>query len=100
MANLTTSSTQVPYSVQGNRRVVLVDVGSTGGSTSDTVSIGHLSAVTAFWGARFTSAAAGYDTTHATNPPQLHIGSSANAIQVNRSSLTTGDAFSFVVEGR
>lgn len=74
MGNLTTASTQSPYSVQGNRRVVLVEVGSTGGSTSDTVSVSHLSAVTAFWGARFTSAAAGYDTTHAANPPQLFLG--------------------------
>lgn len=99
MANLTTASTQT-VTVQGNRRVIQVDVGSTAGTTSDTVSIPQLSAITAIYGARWTTSTGAYNTTQATNPPQFHVGSSANNVQINRSSLTTADAFSFNVEGR
>lgn len=81
--------------------MIQVDVGSTAGTTSDTISISHLSAITGFiGGARYTTSTAAYDTTQATNPIQLAIGSSANAVQVQRSSLTTADGFQFFVEGR
>lgn len=80
--------------------MILVEVGSTGGSTSDTVTINHLTAVTAMYGAQFTHSSGAYDTTAVANTPQLYIGSSANNVQINRSSLTTADAFRFLVEGR
>lgn len=95
MADLTTAST-FTYSVQGNRRVITVEVGAVSGTTQDTVSIPYLSAITAMYGAQHNiSTAAELNIT-----PQLFIGSAANNVEIVRSSLTTADPFKFMAEGR
>lgn len=94
MADLTTASTQ-SQSVQGNRRVVLVEVGATAGTTSDTVRIHYLSNVLGMYGAQFTSTS----TAQLNTSPQLFQGSTINLVQIVRSSLTTGSAFRFYAEG-
>ncbi len=57
MADLTSASSFVA-TVQGNRRVVTVDVSSAGFTTSDSVTIGHLGAITAIYGGSYRTSAA------------------------------------------
>lgn len=95
MADLTTATT-FTYSVQGNRRIVLAEVGAAAGTTQDTVVIPYLTAITGFYGQQHNiSTAAELNIT-----PQLFIGTSANNALIIRSSLTTADPFRFYAEGR
>lgn len=98
MADLTTVST-FTMTVQGNRRVVQVDVSSAGFTTSDTVSVPHLSAISNIVSASWRTTAA-FDALASTVTvgPLLFIGSSANAVTINRSSLAALP-FRFTVEG-
>lgn len=96
MADLTSVSTMASYSVQGNRRVVTVHVSSAGGSTSDTVSVPHLSAITALVGASYRTTVFGSSF----GVPYLTVGSSANAVQIVRSSDGIALPITFTVEGR
>lgn len=98
MADLSGVSTY-QVGIQGNRRIVSVDVGASGATTSDTVSIPYLSAVTNIIGGYFRI---GDFTTVATTVlagPFFTIGSSANTVQIVRSSLAAFGVH-LSVEGR
>ena len=98
MADLTTAST-FSVSLQGNRRVVQVDVSSAGFSTSDTVSVPFLSAITNIVGSRWRTTVWDAAASTVMVPPVLQIGSSANAIAIARSSLAAFP-LTITVEGR
>lgn len=99
MADLTAVST-FEATVQGNKRVVQVDVSSAGFTTSDTVSVPHLTAITAIRNASYRTSGA-WDAIASTVlvGPHLTIGSSANTVTFNRSSLAALP-IRFTVEGR
>lgn len=99
MADLTTVST-FNFSVQGNRRVVHVDVSSAGGTTSDTVTVPYLSAITAITGAAYRTSVWDDVASTVLVGPHLSVGSSANAVLIARSSLGMVLPIRFSVEGR
>lgn len=94
MADLTAVST-FNYSLQGNRRVYSVDVGVTGASTSDTVSVPCSAIVSIISGSYLTTVFGS-----SMSVPYLAIGSSANTVQILRSSDGIALPVRFTVEGR
>lgn len=94
MADLTTAAVFV-QTVQGNRRVISVEVSSAGATTSDTVSIPHLTAITVYGPAAFATTVFDVNAIG----PILSSGNAANSVRIARSSLAIFP-IRFTVEGR
>lgn len=99
MADMTAQST-FGYTVKGNRRVVSVDVSTVGRTTSDTVSIPYLTAITNILECAYRTSVWDSIATTALVGPFASIGSSANTILLAQSSLAIGVPIRFTVEGR
>lgn len=98
MADLTAVTT-FQFSVQGNRRVVYCDISSAGFTTSDTVTVPYLSAIQNIIEASFRTTVWDPAATTAMVGPFVNIGSSANTMQIARSSLAAFPC-RVIVEGR
>lgn len=98
MADLTATTT-FTLSVQGNRRVIQCDVSSANFTTSDTVTIPYLSAITAIIGPRYHSSVFDPIASTAMVGPFVTVGSAANTVVIARSSLA-GLPVRFSAEGR